>query len=114
MSKTVGEDFFNCGDIDNANAAIHTEGDCHEDLLWEFPGHDGLPMQIGVIYLPTRSPELNPIELVWQAVVQRLKQVPLNVPRPQNHASAHFAAVVLGTMDHKLMVTTAIHCGYNF
>jgi hypothetical protein len=117
MSKTVGEGYFNRGDVVVMdNAAIHTGGDCHdlEDLLWEFPGHDGLPMQIGVLYLPTRSPELNPIELVWHTMVQRLKQVPLNVPRPQSHASAHFAAMVLGSMDHELMVTTAIHCGYNF
>ena len=42
------------------NASIHTgqEADIVEDLLWE-------AMQVLVVFLPTRSPELNPIELIF-------------------------------------------------
>jgi transposase len=44
------------------NAAIHSHGNARviEDMLWEtiVNGH---PLHIIVIYLPTCSPELNPI-----------------------------------------------------
>ena len=34
-----------------------------------------------VLFLPPRSPELNPIELVWNTLVQRLNLVPMTVMR---------------------------------
>jgi hypothetical protein len=48
------------------NAAIHTGGDSEalKRLFWETVV-GGRPLQILVIYLPTRSPELNPIELIF-------------------------------------------------
>jgi transposase len=48
------------------NAAIHSQGNAtvSEDMLWETI-IDGRPLHILVIFLPTRSPELNPIELVF-------------------------------------------------
>lgn len=52
------------------NAAIHDGGsnDNLDDWLWD-------NFRICVLFLPARSPELNPIELVWNAMVQRLKLV---------------------------------------
>jgi hypothetical protein len=48
------------------NATIHTGGaaDVVNDLLWDTI-IDGLPLHVLVIYLPTRSPELNPIKLIF-------------------------------------------------
>lgn len=58
------------------NAAYHTKGDNQgtEDWLWTQCG-------ILALMLPTRSPELNPIELVWRMLVQQLKTFPLTVLR---------------------------------
>ena len=117
MIQAVRDGFFNRGDfVVMDNATIHSGGDCEdlEELLWDFPGVDGLPMEITVIFLPTRSPELNPIELIWNTLVQRLKQVQLQGPRPQNHAVANFAAQILSGIDHHLATKTAIHCGHKF
>jgi hypothetical protein len=48
------------------NAAIHTgaEADIAEDLLWDMVVH-GRPLNVLVVYLPTRAPELNPIQLFF-------------------------------------------------
>ena len=50
------------------NAAIHTGGAASAlvDLLYEDHG-------ISVLLLPTRSPELNPIEQMWHLLHHRLK-----------------------------------------
>jgi transposase len=50
------------------NASIHTggEADIVEDLLWH-------SMQVLVIYLPTPSPELNPIKLVFHILARRIR-----------------------------------------
>ena len=47
------------------------ENDDLDDWLWTY-------FQITVFFLPTHSPELNPIELLWQTLVQRLKSYHLN------------------------------------
>ena len=49
------------------NARIHTGGDATvvKDLLWDTVV-EGRPLNAYVLLLPTRSPELNPIELVFQ------------------------------------------------
>jgi transposase len=46
------------------NATIHTGGDANivEDMLWTPAVVDGIPLHVIILYLPTRSPELNPIE----------------------------------------------------
>jgi transposase len=50
------------------NASIHTgqEADIAEDLLWE-------ASQVLVVFLPTRSPELTPIELVFHILSRRIR-----------------------------------------
>jgi transposase len=55
------------------NAATHTGGESEE--LERFFGEtiiDGRPLHILVIYLPTRSPDLNPIELVFHMFARRV------------------------------------------
>ena len=48
------------------NAAIHKSGynDDLAEYLWDCPGLNGEPLRILLLPLPTRSPELNPIELL--------------------------------------------------
>ena len=57
------------------NATIHQQGYNSDlgDFLWNTPALDGEPLRILLLPLPTRSPELNPIELVWHILVQRVK-----------------------------------------
>lgn len=57
------------------NAAIHEKGYNYDlrEFLWEPLGLDGSPLQILLLPLPTRLPELNPIELLWNTLVMRLK-----------------------------------------
>ena len=60
------------------NATIHTgkANDAMVDWLWERHG-------IFVAFLPTWSPELNPIELVWNYLVQKLRSYPLEGRMPR-------------------------------
>ena len=58
------------------NSRVHSGGSCDilHDLLWNTPGFDGQPLNIAVIPFPTRSPELNPIELNWSLLLTRLNR----------------------------------------
>ena len=53
------------------NAAIHKKGyNCDlADFLWNSPGLDGEPLCILLLSLPTQSPKLNPIELIWNTLI---------------------------------------------
>ena len=57
------------------NATIHQQGynGGLANLLWNSLALDGAPLRILLLTLPTRSPELNPIKLVWNIMVQRVK-----------------------------------------
>jgi transposase len=65
------------------NAAIHTGGESEEleRMFWETI-IDGRPLHVLVIYLPTRSPELNPIELVFHIFAGRVISYRLRHDRP--------------------------------
>ena len=99
------------------NARIH---DCFEtddlaDLLWNFPGEGGVALRVLLIYLPTRSPELNPIELIFNTFVKRLKKFRREYPLSYRELGALGSAkLTLDEMQIDLMITTAKHCGYTF
>jgi hypothetical protein len=60
--------WFECGDIlIMDNASIHTGGEAEivEDLLCN-------DMQVLIVLLPTRSPELNPIELIFHILARHI------------------------------------------
>ena len=94
------------------NATIHLQGYNGDlsDLLWNSCALDGEPLRILLLPLPTRSPELNPIELVWRIMVQRVKYGQKRVG--ETHAVARAAENVLNMMDFELMRHTFRHCGY--
>jgi transposase len=56
------------------NAGIHTRRESAdlEQFFWETIV-DGCPLHVLVIYLPTRSPELNPIELIFHIFSRRVR-----------------------------------------
>ena len=105
--------WFNKYDIlvlDNWIGHVAGESDILQDLLWNAPGPDGQPLRILVKTLPTRSPELNPIELIFQTMVQRLKAVSLE-DRPHHDAILYYLDLVLKSISHELVLKTMIHDG---
>lgn len=80
------------------NAAYHRgkENAVLEEWLWE-------NFAVFVLFLPARAPEWNPVELVWNTLVQRLRCVNLAELRSRykNNAAAHAASEILDGMTHK-------------
>jgi transposase len=79
------------------NAAIHNAAENREllDWLWSRFG-------IFLLFLPARTLERNPIELVWRKLVQGLKKIPLNVVRQFGcHLTAMAAHHVLSGIFHR-------------
>jgi hypothetical protein len=72
------------------NASIHRYRDLAvlEEILWEV-------YKILLIFMPVRSPELNPIELMWNILIQRLRRV----PRTGRHTSERNALAAKDIMD---------------
>ena len=60
--------------LDNVAYHCGKENKHLAEWRWRFFG-------IQILFLPTRTPEWNPIELVWQNLVQELKHTPLSVVR---------------------------------
>ena len=52
------------------NASIHCMGAARDLDEWMWEEHNIL-----LLFLPTRSPELNPIELLWNVLIQRMKML---------------------------------------
>jgi len=74
VELAMSSGFFYPGDVmvlDNATIHSGGENSVLEDWLWDRFG-------VFVLFLPARSPEFNPIELVWNTLVARLKNVPLD------------------------------------
>ena len=96
------------------NAAIHQQGYNGDlaELLWNSLALDGEPLHILLLPLPTRSPEINPIKLVWNIMVQRVKYGGKRVGEKNSVAQA--AENVLNTMDFQLLRRTFRHCEYRY
>ena len=93
------------------NASLHAKG-YNSDLaewLWSVEGFDGMPLNILLMPLPTRSPELNPIELVWNTMVMRLKS--RDIDKAGGHVLAKEACKVMDEIDLHLVVRTYCHFG---
>lgn len=78
------------------NAAIHTGGEntILEGWLWE-------NFRIFILLLPARTPEWNPIELVWNILVQRLAIFSLEVSNDMGkHSLVQASALILNNITH--------------
>jgi transposase len=90
------------------NASIHTggEADIVEDMLWH-------AMEVLVVYLPTRSPELNPIELIFHILARRLRSFRYReMAGPCDKAVLDLTCQVLDDLPFDLVSRCIGHCGY--
>jgi transposase len=95
------------------NASIHYQACATvvEDVLWDTVV-DGLPLHILVIQLPTRSPELNPIELVFHILAMRIRSFRYRAAGPVDKAVLYKASQVMDDMTYELIIRCCAHCGY--
>ena len=96
IEDAIVKGFLRAGDVlVMDNAANHTgkENGVLDEWLWE-------EHQITVLLLPARTPEWNPIELLWNCMDQRLKTVDWSQLRGSDKA-AHAAALVLTKITHR-------------
>lgn len=103
--QAIGEGFLRAGDVLVLdNAAIHFKGDnCGlEDWLWD-------EHRISVLPLPTRSPELNPQELIWRSLTMKIRSTRVS---SKSHATAKNAHHILASMTHKSVEATYRELGY--
>jgi transposase len=82
--------------LDNASIHVGGENANLEDWLWEgLSPWDGQPLRITLLLLPARSPEMNPIELVWAQLVKKLRYKDITGVRAHKHAPALYASEIL-------------------
>ena len=89
-------------------AAIHTggENECLEDWCWD-------NFCITILFLPARTCEWNPIELVWNILVQRLNVFSLSVANSLGkHSLVKAAMIVLDGITHTEVDGSYRKCGY--
>ena len=97
------------------NAKIHTskEAEIIEDLLWECK-IAGRPLRILTVFLPTRSPELNPIELIFHILSRRIKSFRCEGGGPTDQAVIKETINILNNISFDLVICCMLHCGYSF
>ena len=96
------------------NAAIHSKKAAKnvQDFLWSSEVNDK-PLHMLIIWLPTRAPELNPIELIFHIFARRLRSFCYQtggVAEP--NAVLHQAQKVLDELTLEDVLKCCIHCGY--
>lgn len=86
------------------NAAIHFKGENNGLIDWMWDNH-----RIAIIPLPTRSPELNPIELIWRSLTMKIRSICVS---SRAHACAIAATEILNNLTHDSVLSTYRECGY--
>lgn len=104
--QALAEGFLQPGDILVLdNAAIHFKGTNNNLVDWMWDNH-----RVAIIPLPTRAPELNPIELSWRSLTSKLRAT-IRVSSSV-HACAYVASDILNAMTHESIELTYRECGY--
>jgi hypothetical protein len=97
------------------NARIHTGGEAIalEGLLWNYEVN-GRPLNILTVFLPTRSPELNPIELVFHILTRRVRSYRVvDGGRPCDTEVVRYASQVMDDISLSTIAKCYVHdCGY--
>jgi len=90
------------------NAQIHSdsENEVLETFLWNQCG-------IHLLWLPAHSPEMNPMELLWNILVQCLPTVYHFSQAPVGHRVACHAFDILRAITTDEVVSCYRECGYN-
>jgi hypothetical protein len=102
--------FLCSGDVlvlDNASIHCYQEAAGLEEFLW-YEHH------IILLSLPTRSPELNPIELVWNILVQRLctYEIYYGLDKTEGHVCVRATYDILVNVTHLEVAKCYRHCEY--
>jgi transposase len=94
------------------NARTHTGGvaEMAADLLWNAVV-DGRASHVLATCLPTRSPELNPTELVFHILARRIQSFKHQAAGPGADLVLHQANKVLCNMDCALIIRCFVHRG---
>ena len=95
------------------NAAIHVGGPATvvRDLLWSTVV-DGEPLRVLLVFLPTRSPELNPIELIFHILSRRIKSYRYEGSISNGSDVVRRTSNVLEEIEYDVILKCYIHCGY--
>ena len=108
IMMNLASNFLQRGDflvLDNASIHRYQQSDGLEEYLWNYHG-------IFLQFLPTRSPELNPIELLWNTLAQRLKHLPIGSGGPCKHRVANGAVMLMNAFTHEDVDASYRKCGY--
>ena len=114
VERMVAEKFLIHGEILILdNAAVHTSGaaDILEDYLWTTVV-DGRPLNVFVVFLPPRAPELNPIELVFNILVGRLKGFHYRNKDGVKRSVLDKVEYILSSMSYETILNCFFYCGY--
>jgi hypothetical protein len=69
--------------------------------------------EIAIIFLPTRATESNPIKLLWNIMVQRMKIIDLSSPDgQQRHVAVTAAAAIMDSFTHYDVAKCYQKCHY--
>ncbi len=95
------------------NARIHTAGEaeCVEYYLWHTLC-DGIPLHVKIVYLPTRCPELNPIEFMFHLLTDRIRSFRYRMFGAIDREVVALIGRVLDDIKYETIVKTYVHCGY--
>ena len=106
ITLSLGKGFLKEGDyliLDNATIHIYRESRGLTDLLKR--------CGVTLIALPTRVPDLNPIELIWNSLVQRLKALSL-ISAGGRDRVVRETEIILNAITHKEVAKYYAKCGY--
>jgi hypothetical protein len=96
------------------NAAVYTGHEARdlEQWFWELIVEER-PLHVLVIYLPTKSPELNPIELVFHIFSHRIRSYQIRRNGgPVDQAVIRYGLMVMEEMSYETILNCYKHCGY--
>ncbi len=96
------------------NGGVHTgcKSEDLEEFFWDTIV-DGRPLHVLVIYLPTRSPKLNPIELIFHIFSRRVRSYRMRQNSgPIDRAIIRYGTQVLKEISYETILCCYAHCGY--
>jgi hypothetical protein len=96
--------------MDNARTRTGGVADVAADVLWNAVV-DGRALHVLATHLPTRSPELNPTELVLHILARRIQSFKHQEAGPSADLVLHQANEVSCNMDHALILRCFVHRG---
>jgi len=114
IKQSIAKGYLHGGDVlilDNASVHRYREASDLRNLLWSYG--------IALVTLPTRCPELNPIELLWNTLVKPLKTAEITHTNQLNAGNTNsrnqvveWTSAILSSVTHNEIARYYAHCGY--